>query len=134
MTCSPADAQVSLRGNAAEASEISFIRLGYVCLPCKKKPVLFSVSFRGTRTSFLPFLFNQIHQHTHTHTVSHYNYTSGTFFLPHFLFLQKQAGSRMFVIIAYVTTPGEPVISTALDPSADSYYNLSPKSHECSLV
>lgn len=66
MTCSPADAQVSLRGNAAEASEISFIRLGYVCLPCKKKSVLFSVSFRGTRTSFLPFLFNQIHQHTHT--------------------------------------------------------------------
>lgn len=38
------------------------------------------------------------------------------------------------MIIAYVTTSGEPVIRIALDPSADSYCNLIRKLQECSLA
>lgn len=47
---------------------------------------------------------------------------------------QKQSGSGMVIIIAYVTLFREPVIRTALDPSVDSYCNLIIMSQECSLV
>lgn len=113
------------------------MRLGYVWSVYVMTLVLLSVTLCGAHTSFLSFLFNQIHKHTHT--------CSPFIIMPMGLFPLISCSCKSSLILLTKAVWFKDVddyrlrnnlwrTCIALDPSADSYCDLIIKSQECAVV